>query len=404
MNEYVPELNNIHSQLNEAIQEQAAEVQTFYEEAQALRLAAQQTKPSVTKPSLRLNSALGQSASELPDKVQALKQARQAKQNYRVEHNLDREVVEPDSMITLLVLNLMGFFEGAVNAAFFVLSYMVGGPVAGLTLSMMISFTNIAVSSAAGFYIGRFRHYGRDAIAPDEPEFVAIRKRAGVLFILYLGLIGFFHLTVGLIRSTEELDLLNHSLQNYVQLLATPQALFLIMAGGVMSVLAYHKGLNGFDDPYPKYGDRHRAVVRANDELLDAYEDASEDIEAVTDAYYEEIEFAAQSQQVAVEAYNQKCAQCHAAKRELDQLTEHAQNQFATQARKIANTRSTLAGKQEAFTDELMQQFSFDKAYAVDLPVPMKVPNNHKGKAALEKDKAHALDALNHMFEQHLKD
>jgi len=46
-----------------------------------------------------------------------------------------------------------------------------------------------------------------------------------------------------------------------------------------MSALAYFKGMRAFDDPYPGYGERRRAITAIEDEVLDQFEDLSDQIE-----------------------------------------------------------------------------------------------------------------------------
>ena len=66
------------------------------------------------------------------------------------------------------------------------------------------------------------------AIRLGRREKFASTARGWLLF-LFIGLLGYFHMTVGLVRASESLEKVHHSLTNYIYVITTPEALFLVL-------------------------------------------------------------------------------------------------------------------------------------------------------------------------------
>jgi hypothetical protein len=102
------------------------------------------------------------------------------------------------------------------------------------------------------------------------------------LGVTLLGL-GGFHLTVGLMRTQETLETLEHSPVAYQELLSTGDAVFIILVGVVMSIVSFFKGKNNILDPYPDYSTLNHAVEQAHDEFEYTCDEVRDDITAVFD-------------------------------------------------------------------------------------------------------------------------
>lgn len=94
-----------------------------------------------------------------------------------------------------------------------------------------------------------------------------IRLSAWAASISAFAIAVYLHLNVGLLRSQETLDEIDHSLSAYANVFLTPEALFLFVFGCVLSALAFSKGMHSLGDPYPGYGEMKQAV---DQHLLDA--------------------------------------------------------------------------------------------------------------------------------------
>jgi len=130
----------------------------------------------------------------------------------------------------------MVFGEALLNAAFFSNAHMVAGPAAALLTSFLISMTNVTASTCAGFFIGRYLSFGSNALGSNDAHFRKKRTKAKYQFIGFIALMVFFHLTVGLVRAQESIEAVSHSPFAYLQMLKTPEAIFLTLMGGCMSV------------------------------------------------------------------------------------------------------------------------------------------------------------------------
>jgi len=87
----------------------------------------------------------------LRGKVEALQRALRAQEVFRLRHGLTREPLQVQPVESLLFLGILAFVEAAINVSFFLNAHMAAGPFAALLLSLLISLTNVAVSTCAGF-------------------------------------------------------------------------------------------------------------------------------------------------------------------------------------------------------------------------------------------------------------
>ncbi len=228
----------------------------------------------------------------------------------------------------------------------------------------------MSVCTCAGYFIGRWLDFGANAADADTPTFQSIRRKAHRQFIGFLATIVLFHITVGLVRALESLDQIVHSLSAYTQLLTTPEALFLVLTGSCLSVLAYHKGLSAFDDPYPGYGERGRAVQFLLDDIADLYENLSSHITDEFERTFEDLEDTAKDSKKAVDHYNKAVQSCHTSRRELEQQVNAAESQMRAEVAQIVNHhRAVRQHNDQAMPEaDFCNLVSFQDYLAIELP------------------------------------
>ncbi len=332
---------------------------------------------------------------------EALAAATKAFNAFRFGHGKLTLPNTPSSLETAMVCGVMIFVESLINASFFLNAHLAAGPLAALTTSTLISATNVFVSASAGYFIGRYLHYGLGTDSPDSKEFKGPRNLAARLHIIFLVFIGFFNLTVGLVRAQEELFSVRHGLSEYWQLLTTPESFFLVLIGCCMSALAWHKGKHGFDDPYAGYGAMQRSVERAEDRLDDVMEDYSEEISA----RYDEAFKAAQNNSVdlkdSIKKYNDAVCQCARLDMQLRQLITHIEASLRTEISKIANQYAGASDEEFALDPAILHAFC-DLSGGLDyrLPVALPLPDTHDTKARFDQAKEQALSELMALFDE----
>ncbi|MEN8129335.1 MAG: hypothetical protein ABFS45_03900 [Pseudomonadota bacterium] len=340
-------------------------------------------------------------ATLLPGKIKALWRAIRALEAFRVHHGITREPVVPHILLSVMILLCMILGESVINASFFQNAYMVASPFAALLLSTLISTTNVAVSVCAGYFIGRWREYGHNAVDSDAPEFAQRRERAGQQFVAYVLVMALFHISVGLVRVQESLDPVQHSLESYKALLTTPEALFLVLMGVCISVLAYHKGKTAFADPYPGYGGRAHAVLEAEEDLLDLREEIAQQLEERFDEAEEAVEKTAKTTKRAYEKYNKAVTASQEARRTLERKVRTAESGLRARIAQLAGYHSAVRGKEapapEAIPDHLV---SFEEYLdVVEIPAFAHPPDVSASKARLAKARAEAQGRLSNEFQ-----
>lgn len=338
--------------------------------------------------------------STLSRKKQALEKAERTKQVFAARHSLSRPPNAPDWVVTLLGLSVMVFVEGGVNAAFFLNAHMAASPGSALLTSSLISATNVMVSACGGYFIGRSIGYGAHAVDGHKAQFKTKRWMAKAAFCALAGTLGWFHLTVGLIRAQEELALVRHSLQSYMQVLTTPEALFLVLIGAAMSVLSWAKGKNGFDDPYPHYGAMQRRVDDLQDDCLDAYEQAGEDMAARFEEAAESCEAKAKTTAKLYTQYNEAIKQCVQAEKQFRAKIHQVEKQLRAE---VSQMMSLYAAHQKTINPDIAAHI--EKACTLGsnlvfaLPAYRQPPDTNACKARLHAAQEDALQELTQIFQ-----
>lgn len=118
---------------------------------------------------------------DISDKAQAHSFTKKSLQAAQLRHGYASTNEAPPVLQGVLLLTVYG--EALINAAFFGNAHMVTGPTAALVTSFLIPMTNVAACATAGFFIGRYRDYGKNALDSDDEYFRRKRNKARVEFI-----------------------------------------------------------------------------------------------------------------------------------------------------------------------------------------------------------------------------
>ena len=300
---------------------------------------------------------------------------------------------------TLVLLTAM-CGEALVNAAFFSNAHMVAGPLAALKNSALISMTNVSVCTCGGYFIGRYLNYGANALDGEDSYFRNKRAIAKLLFVGFIALMMFFHTTVGLVRTQESLEQVNHSLTHYLIMLQTPEAIFLILIGSCMSVIAFHKGVHSFDCPYPEIGQLQRAEVNAKQDIQSTYEFYQQKIESHFEDSDRELQVPIAGKRKAVERYNKAVSACYEAKMHLDQSVRNAEAICRGKLAELITAYSCISGEEQSIpVDTLKRMVSFEKYLDFELPAFRFIPEASIFKSDLLHQKNQAVKRLAEIFQ-----
>lgn len=397
------ELNRHHAKLNKALQAIIAVLGGLCKEAASLK--SRLKIPSIAGNQgiiQKLDSITIQAERTLEQKVHTLNQALQAEKAFSVTHNLIDKSTAPNPVISVLLIGICVFIDAGVNSSFLYNAHMVSGPFAALLVSFLISLTNVVLAVSGGYYIGRFLNYGAHSTDAYTQEIKAVRTRAKWQFKVFIAVMGFFILTVGLVRSTESLDRIGHSLSHYHELILTPEAVFLVLLNICIAVFSFHKGKTGFSHPYGDYSSYQQSVTAAQDNLHESHEDFVEEIEEVCSDVEVDAQAQVSDQAKAIKEYNKKVTECHQLHRKLEEATRAAENEFSAAATRVINTYSVIEGKEIAIPDGLLNHFTFNDASGIELPEFYHASSRSENDPALAKAKAAALKRLSDVLKRHV--
>jgi hypothetical protein len=363
--------------------------------AESLRNDAEEPEAPEADLSSWVAGLLIQAAGVMSGLTNACRRAAQILEAFRLRHGLTRSPAQPQAATASMTTAVLVFIEAAANAGFFSSAHMVAGPFAAIQISVLISLTNVSVSALGGYLIGRWMDYGKNAEDANDPAFSIPRLRARIALAGLIGILGWFHMTVGLVRATESLEIVHHSISSYAQVFTTPESLFLVLTGACLSILAYRKGKYAFDDPYPGYGTRSRALQTLRDEVVDAYEDFREQIEERFDEAQRDAAKAAKSCVQGVARYNEAVKACRAESRKLEEAIKRAESVMRMQAAKLTSHHRAARGRRSAVSEkDLTHLLSFDKFLPDALPVAVKDTHEKSSREHLAVQKADALAQL----------
>ncbi|MEM7220024.1 MAG: hypothetical protein AAF515_16780 [Pseudomonadota bacterium] len=339
------DLSQLQEEVAQSITRERATLESALAKAEALRgqlhPITEALVPDASDHLARANRAIG-------TRLQDLENASLALKAFRRRHGRVAPPRTPFALKTTLNCTLAVLVESVVNAGFFLSAHLTAGPVGALLASTLISATNVFVSASAGYRIGRWTCWGETAPDGDKEPFRGTRRKAKTLLVGFIGVMGGFHLTVGSIRAQESLTEIVHSPGAYLDVITQPESLFLVMAGVGMSVFAYYKGVSGFDDPYPCYGDLARQVEDAEDALAETHEDAAEEIR---DYYEDAIEGSSDTltaHRHHYEAYNAAVNECVTAQQRLSRSVHTAETHLRSEVQQLLSLYDGAPGDIEA--------------------------------------------------------
>ncbi len=336
---------------------------------------------------------------ELHDKVQVHDLTNRSLRAAQLSHGFVGSVDDKPIVQTALICSIMTLIEAGLNAAFFNNAHMVTGPTAALLTSFLISATNVVACCCAGFFIGRYQNYGINAPCADESYYRGQRRKARLQLMGFIIVMVFFHLTVGLIRTQETIEAVNHSPMAYLEMLQTPEAIFLIIMGGCMSIIAYHKGIHSFDCPYPEIGRLQRAEVAAKEDIHNTFDYFQDEITDYFTSTEKEIEDPIKNQIKSVEQYNKSVSACHEAWNQLEQTVRDAETHCRGELAELTTSYCCISSEsQEVPADILQQMMSFEKYLDVQIPAFHSLPEITSFKSELLLEKTQAVKRLATIF------
>lgn len=296
-------------------------------------------------------------------------ETKQVLRSFHIRHGRIELPKQPSALQSALACGVAALIESGVNASFFLNAHLSASAASALLTSTLISATNVFVCASAGYFFGRWMAWGKLAPDANAPEFSLKRYAAKALVIGFSGLMGFFHLSVGAIRSQESLHDISHSLATYVDVFTTPESLFLVMAGACMSLFSFYKGVNGFDDPYPHYGAVAHAVEEARDELEDHFEQSCDDVRERFDEALDSAQKQLRTQSKDIERYNQAVNQCVAADGALRSEIATAQTHLRSEVTKLVSFFSAVRNTRVSLSDAQLDALS-DLSAELDYTLP----------------------------------
>jgi hypothetical protein len=331
-----------------------------------------------------------------------LQKAKQISKAFALRHGLSRSPVTPQPFESLIVLGLYIVLEALLNAGFLNNAYMVAGAIQALVAAILISLTNVTVSCAGGYFIGRCLSYGLHTADSSDPGFKKKRDAAWIGLLVFISVMGHFHLTVGLIRAQESLHIIEHSISRYAEILTTPEALFLLMVGIVMSCVSWKKGLTAFDDPYPGFGEKQRKIQQIQDEMAATYEDIRDQMMVRHDELRETLDRKEKAVLKIGNGYNQKVSDCYKSIRILNRNIEEAEIQLRVRiANVIQHHRAALRMQSNTIPMNSLEQFiQFDQYRIAEKPAYQSMPDFSSLKIKLDAAQVQALERLTSLYEQ----
>ncbi|SHL59162.1 hypothetical protein SAMN05216428_1046 [Nitrosospira sp. Nsp11] len=397
------ELHRHYTKLNKPLQAMSGALLAQCKEADDIKGCIKPDQGGDTSPNAQLESVILKAEQTLPQKVLTLRQAEQSERSFCTTHKLIDKSVQPNAVISMLWISVCVFIDAAVNSSFLYNAHMVSGPFAALLTSFLISLTNVTLSVSAGYFIGRFLSYGSNSADPEAQEFRAVRNRAKWQCRVFIGVMAFFILTVGLVRSMGSLDRVAHSLAHYGQLLATPESVFLVLLTICITVFSYHKGRTGFTHPYGDYSTYQQSVAAARDDLYRFYDELVEEIEEICADSEDDAEVRVTAQSKTAKQYHKKVTECHQAYRELQEAIRAAENEFSASVARLINSQSVLEGKNLAIPGDLLAPFAFTNIAAIKLPDSHEPSHPSASRSLLAKEKAAVLKRLSDLFKRVLQ-
>lgn len=349
---------------------------------------------------------LTKAAIDIQSCLEEIEAAKKVFNGFRIQHGRLELPNHPSALGSVLACGVAVLIEAGVNAAFFLNAHLTAGATSALLTSTLISATNVVVCATAGFFAGRWTIWGNNAPEPNAPEYRTKRMCAKVFVGVFTGVMAFFHITVGAIRSQESLDKVFHSLPAYQEMLTTPESLFLIMAGVCMSLFSYHKGKYGFSDPYPQYGTIALKVEDAEALLMETFDDYADEIRGIFDEAIEAFQKNHQAHIKTINAYNKAVDQCHQDERGLQSAIQSAQTRLQTEVAQMMSLYQSVNHEipVSQTEEELMALCDLSGELHYELPKHLVIPETHEFKTQCTNERETALNALSALLNEQIEE
>ena len=394
------ELAKIRANVEVMLAEQKDALQRDCDNLKSVDASINQAQSTLVETTVQVDAVLVTGRSDLSEADGRIKRSETCKQSFQNHHSLPLDPVKPSIALNVMIFFIMAIVEGFFNASFFIAASMTATPTAALFISFTFSVANILLSACGGFFIGRWKNYGAHALDSDAPEFRNARLRAKLLFIIFLVVMSFFHLTIGLVRTQETLHAVEHSLSAYKALLHTPEAVLLVLIGVCLSVISYAKSQSAFSDSYPNYSKHERAVTKARNHKSELQDDLVEQVSGMFDDAVTQVQSANKADEKAVKAHNAVVDKCYKAHRQLTKDTSQAESRLTSKAAQLLDIYRG-AGRDVSADFDLKAYCSFKDFIAVDLPAYLHAPDRTSQIEHLNEAKVMALERLAKLISNH---
>jgi hypothetical protein len=380
--------------------EQKDALQRDCDHLKSVEASISQTLNEQAQTTAQVDAVIVTGQADLNEADERVERADGCKKAFQNHHSLPHDPIKPPKFLNVMIMSIMAIAEGFINASFFMAASMTATPTAALFVSFTFSAANILLSACGGFFIGRWLNYGAHALDSDAPEFRNARLRSKALFIVFLIVMFFFHLTIGLVRTQETLHAIEHSLGAYWELLHTPEAVLLVLIGVCLSVITYHKSKSAFADPYPNYSRHDNAVTQARNDKTDIQDELIERVNDTFDTSIDEVKQATKDDEKTVKAHNKAVDRCYKAHRQLTKDISQAESRLTSQATQLLDIYRGAGRDIEADFD-LKTFCDFSAFITVDLPAYLPAPDRTAQIEQLNEAKVMALERLAKLISKH---
>ncbi|MCR9261213.1 MAG: hypothetical protein NXH95_15935 [Pseudomonadaceae bacterium] len=320
---------------------------------------------------------------------------------YRMRHGLTSEPAQISPVEGAMAIGFITMLESVLNAGFFMTAHLSAGPIAALLTSTLISVTNMSVSVAGGYFAGRGWNYGAHAPDADDAEFVKVRKASRIGSAITWAALGLFHLSVGCVRAQETFDV-THGISEYLDVLATPESLFLVLIGLVMSAFGWHKGRTALGEKYLGYGERARALSAAKEAIYDELDAGCYEIERLETEALETLDDTKDEITSTVTASNQAVHEYMAEDRAMRRAIQNAHSAMTVGIAQICSThqmgRKGKTKNRELPTETLRGLTDFDAYLPGNPPAYFDAPDLSRAQISISEAKSRAMESLSEAF------
>lgn len=284
----------------------------------------------------------------------------------------------PDIWMTILTLVILLFIEAFSTGSIFYADGAVPDEMTALLLGFVISATNVGISAVlGGFICGRNVNYDACSIQPRRGAKLR-RTAAWTGTAIVVGVLGWFHLTVGVVRATGDFDNMAINLDTLAAVGQSFYAQLAIVLGILTSAIAWLKGLYGFASRDPVSA----ALQARADELLNEAHDLHDEFQnTVRDLWDEAIEEIDECKEGGQED-DERREEYQTKEAELIDLIRQAEIDYETAAAEASAAYRKVDKKANGESEPFAAPKEFWERFMPDWAVPEKVmPDSDKAQA-----------------------